>query len=86
VASAAPVAPLPPAVNVVPPVAAVDLANHPATTASVAARTDDPLRLTPPEEIPTPVEAKADAGRSIRTVGDDVFSAARSVIHAVIPR
>jgi hypothetical protein len=89
-ASAVPVAPLPPAVNVAPSVAPapVDLSSHPVTTASVPPRGDDPLRPTPPAEIPASerIEASADSGRSIRTVGDDVFSAARSVIHAVIPR
>jgi hypothetical protein len=89
-ASAVPVAPLPPAVNVAPSVAPapVDLSSHPVSTASVPPRGDDPLRPTPPAEIPASerIEASADSGRSIRTVGDDVFSAARSVIHAVIPR
>jgi hypothetical protein len=83
VASAAPAA-LPPAITVAP----VDSASHPATTASVPARTGDPLRPTPPAEIPEGerIDASADSGRSIRTVGDDVFSAARSMFHAVIPR
>uniref|UniRef100_Q07J64 Uncharacterized protein n=1 Tax=Rhodopseudomonas palustris (strain BisA53) TaxID=316055 RepID=Q07J64_RHOP5 len=86
---AAPVAQLPPAVNIAPPaLAAVDTANHPTTTASVPVRTGDPLRPTPPAEIPVGerIDASADSGRSIRTVGDDVVSAARSVFHAVVPR
>jgi hypothetical protein len=89
VVSAVPVAQLPPAVNIAPPAAAaVDTANHPTTTASVPARSGDPLRPTPPAEIPVGerIDASADPGRSIRTVGDDVVSAARSVFHAVIPR
>ena len=81
----APIAPLPPAVTLAPVVA--EPSSHPATTASVPARTDDPLRPTPPAEIPGERnDASADSGRSIRTVGDDVVSAARTVFHAVIPR
>jgi hypothetical protein len=66
-------------------------ANAPYTTA----RADDPRRPTPPADIPyvqPPLDLRADATEPSpaphrRTnVAEDVLSAAKSVLHAVIPR
>jgi hypothetical protein len=56
------------------------------------ARTEDPLRPTPPADIPSsrPLDLRADAAEPVAhqrtTVAEDVLSAAKSVFHAVLPR
>jgi hypothetical protein len=59
----------------------------------IAARVDDPRRPTPPADIPyaqPPLDLRADATEPLPlrrpTVAEGVLSAARSVLHAVIPR
>jgi hypothetical protein len=95
-AAPAPVPPLPPAIVVATP----GEGYNPGTTGSVrplyppAARVDDPLRPTPPADIPTasrPMELHAETAASlpehknVATVAEDVLSAAKSVFHAVLP-
>jgi hypothetical protein len=56
------------------------------------ARSDDPLRPTPPADIPDPrpLDLRADAvdspaqGRT--SVAEDMLSAAKSVFHSVLPK
>jgi len=69
--------PLPPAVAVMPP---------PGEAAPAQARSDDPSRLTPPAEIPSrPLDLRA-RGHEGGSVAEEVVSAARSVLQAVVPR
>jgi hypothetical protein len=93
VATAAPMQPLPPAINVAPRDAEpVDVGT--ATAASpgysgpaAAVRYDDSLRLSPPAEIPGARPIDLQARSSIHnSVTEDVLSAAKSVFHAVVPR
>ncbi|MBB5047448.1 hypothetical protein HNR60_002203 [Rhodopseudomonas rhenobacensis] len=89
----APASLTPPPAAVTPPVAAsnpVEPLNRPVTILppptpayAQASNPHDPQRPTPPADIPESSDARADAGRS---VGDDMFSAAKSVFHAVVPR
>jgi hypothetical protein len=61
-----------------------------------AARIDDPLRPTPPADIPAtgspsrPLDLHAEMterpAREHTTVAEDVLSAAKSVFHAVLPK
>ncbi len=58
-----------------------------------AAPTDDPLRPTPPADIPTapPLDLRAEAAepppaRPHTNVAEDMLSAAKSVFHAVLPK
>jgi hypothetical protein len=91
-----PVPPLPPAIVVATP----GESYNPGTTGSVrplyppVARVDDPLRPTPPADIPAasrPMELHAETAASlpehknVATVAEDVLSAAKSVFHAVLP-
>ena len=79
---AAPIAPMAP----VPPTAGPAITSSvpsPPEPIAAAPHREEASRLTPPAEIPGGRRSDADAGRS---VGDDVLSAAQSVIHAVIPR
>lgn len=79
-APAAPPAPssvqaLPPAVAVIPP---------PGEAAAAQVKSDDPLRPTPPAEIPSrPLDLHA---RGPGSVAEEVVSAAKSVFQAVVPR
>ena len=92
----APVLPLPPAIVVATP----GEGYNPGTTGSVrplyapVARGDDPLRPTPPADIPAasrPMELHAETAvsvpehKNVVTVAEDVLSAAKSVFHAVLP-
>jgi hypothetical protein len=70
------VQPLPPAVTVMPP---------PVDAAVAQAKSDDPSRPTPPAEIPSrPLDLRArhDGG----SVAEEVVSAAKSMLQAVVPR
>jgi hypothetical protein len=60
---------------------------------ATSARIDDPLRPTPPADIPPPrpLDLRADAAeeptaRKHATVADDVLSAAKSVFQSVLPK
>ncbi len=71
------VQPLPPAVAVMPP---------PGEAAPAQARSDDPSRPMPPAEIPSrPLDLRA-RGHEGGSVAEEVVSAARSVLQAVVPR
>jgi hypothetical protein len=80
VASAPAVQPLPPPIVVATP------------PAQLSARLDDPLRPTPPADIPPPrpldlrADASEPAARDHTTVADDMLSAAKSVFQAVLPK
>ncbi len=80
------VQPLPPAVNVAPPPSEAAVAAPPApfpVPVQSEARADA-SRLTPPADIPSqPMDLRAKQGRT--SVTDEVFSAAKSVFHAVVP-
>jgi hypothetical protein len=58
----------------------------------LSARLDDPLRPTPPADIPPPrpldlrADASEPAARDHTTVADDMLSAAKSVFQAVLPK
>ena len=75
--SAQPLAqPLPPAAPVTPP----------GETASVPAQPGDPSRPTPPAEIPSrPIDLRA-RGHDGGSVAEEVVSAAKSMLQAVVPR
>jgi len=82
-AQTASIRPLPPPITVAAPPA-----DAPASTASI--RNDDPSRPTPPAEIPPPppIDLRADASKlAARTnnMAQDVFHAAKSMFHAVLP-
>jgi hypothetical protein len=58
---------------------------------AAGSRNDDPRRLTPPADIPTPpldlrAEAAVPSERGHTNVAEDVLSAAKSVFHAVLPK
>jgi hypothetical protein len=92
----------PPAVRPLPPPITVSTPGTDAAASSPlsppyasSTRTDDPLRPTPPADIPVPVaspplDLRADAGGSMsreRTnVADEMLSAAKSMFHAVLPK
>jgi hypothetical protein len=93
--SAPQVRPLPPPIMVSTPTAET----FEPTTGSVpmkppyaAARIDDPLRPTPPADIPAsrPLDLHAEAAdpatREHTNVAEDMLSAAKSVFHAVLPK
>jgi hypothetical protein len=95
--SASPVRPLPPPIMVSTPSSeTLDPAASPQTKPPyAAARADNPSRPTPPADIPPspasqPLDLHAEAaGPSARehtTVAEEVFSAAKSVFHAVLPK
>jgi hypothetical protein len=86
--------PLPPAITVATPSAEgynSGTMGSPRPPYPPIARADDPLRPTPPADIPTaspPMDLHAEATASVpehKTVADDVMSAAKSVFHAVLP-
>jgi hypothetical protein len=90
------VRPLPPPIMVsTPPADAVDSpASQPRPPyAANATRGDDPLRPTPPAEIPTarpPLDLRAEMAppreKEKTSVADDMLSAAKSVFHSVLPK
>ena len=88
--------PLPPPIMVsAPPADAVDpAASQPRPPYASNPRADDPLRPTPPAEIPTarpPLDLRAEMAppreKTEKTsVADDMLSAAKSVFHSVLPK
>jgi hypothetical protein len=91
-APAQPVQPLPPPIMVSTPPSGDG--HNPNATVSLRppfARVDDPRRPTPPADIPTaspPMDLHTEATASTPahlTVAQDVLSAAKSVLHAVLP-
>jgi hypothetical protein len=90
------VRPLPPPIMVSTPAGDTFEAatgSAPAKPPYAAARTDDPLRPTPPADIPAarpPLDLHADAAdpstRQHTNVAEDMLSAAKSVFHAVLPK
>ena len=80
--------PLPPPITVAVPTAGTPGSSEPANspfTSSV--RIDDPLRPTPPADIPSappsrPIDLHADG----KKVAEDMLSAAKSMFHAVLPK
>jgi hypothetical protein len=89
VATAPALRPLPPPIMVSTPPA--DSVDQQARAPSTNARSDDPLRPTPPAEIPTsrpPLDLRAEMAppREKTSVAEDVLSAAKSVFHAVLPK
>jgi hypothetical protein len=92
-ASAPPIRPLPPPIMVSTP--SGETFDPVASSQPKAVRADDPLRLTPPADIPPspasrPLDLHADAAeppaQEHTTVAEDVLSAAKSVFHAVLPK
>jgi hypothetical protein len=90
------VRPLPPPIMVSTPAGdAFATGSVPARPPYAAARIDDPMRPTPPADIPDsipasrPLDLHADAVdppvRAHTTVAEDMLSAAKSVFHAVLP-
>src|SRR5262249_27193251 len=87
--AASPVRPLPPPITISTPGGDGYGGSNPATTASV--RNDDPNRLTPPADIPTPPPldlraAASDANNRAKNVAEDMLSAAKSMFHTVLPQ
>jgi hypothetical protein len=81
------IAPLPPAVTIAPASTPGEAYSASASITSASARPPaDLLRPTPPADIPRPLDLQADAAPPRSSVTEDVLSAARSVIHAVLPR
>ena len=77
--------PLPPPITVAVPGAGSPVAVNPPYTGSV--RIDDPLRPTPPADIPTaPPSRPLDLHADGKTVAEDMLSAAKSMFHAVLPK
>jgi len=80
--------PLPPPITVAVPGAGTPGATAPANppyTSSV--QIDDPLRPTPPADIPTaPPSRPLDLHADGKTVAEDMLSAAKSMFHAVLPK
>jgi hypothetical protein len=80
--------PLPPPITVAVPGAGTPGAPvpvNPSYTGSV--RIDDPLRPTPPADIPTaPPSRPLDLHADGKTVAEDMLSAAKSMFHAVLPK
>ncbi len=88
----APAAPSGPAPSLQPLPPPILVSNPPVETVQtkpLAARGDDPLRPTPPADIPDPrpLDLHADAipPKPRTTVADDVLSAAKSMFHSVLP-
>jgi hypothetical protein len=86
------VRPLPPPIMVSTP-AGDTFGSAPAKPPYAAARIDDPLRPTPPADIPAarpPLDLHADAAdpstHQHTNVAEDMLSAAKSVFHAVLPK
>jgi hypothetical protein len=86
------VRPLPPPIMVSTP-AGDTFESAPAKPPYAAARIDDPLRPTPPADIPAarpPLDLHADAAdpstHQHTNVAEDMLSAAKSVFHAVLPK
>jgi hypothetical protein len=86
---------VPPAIRPLPPpiTVAVPGAGTPASSGSVnppytsSVRIDDPLRPTPPADIPTaPPSRPLDLHADGKTVAEDMLSAAKSMFHAVLPK
>jgi hypothetical protein len=78
----------PPIVVTAPPEIA-----EPKAPYNAAARVEDPLRPTPPAEIPTArppldlrAEATAEPPKQRTNIGEDMLSAAKSMFHAVLPK
>ena len=88
--------PLPPPIMVsAPPADAIDpAASQPRPPYAANARTDDPLRPTPPAEIPTarpPLDLRAEMAppreKTEKTsVVDDMLSATKSMFQTVLPK
>jgi len=82
------ISPLPPPITVAAPTAGTPGSSEPANppyTSSV--RIDDPLRPTPPADIPTaPPSRPLDLHADGKTVAEDMLSAAKSMFHAVLPK
>jgi len=80
--------PLPPPITVAVPGAGTPgspISVNPPYTGSV--RIDDPLRPTPPADIPTaPPSRPLDLHADGKTVAEDMLSAAKSMFHAVLPK
>jgi hypothetical protein len=87
--SAPQVRPLPPPIMVSTPAAETF---EPTKPPYAGARIDDPLRPTPPADIPAsrPLDLHAEAAdpstREHTNVAEDMLSAAKSVFHAVLPK
>ena len=90
------VRPLPPPIVVATPASETfdgPTGSVPANPPYATARADDPRRPTPPADIPyvqPPLDLRAEATepmppRQRTNVAEDVLSAAKSVLHAVIP-
>jgi len=86
---------VPPAIRPLPPpiTVAVPGAGSPASSVPVnppytsSVRIDDPLRPTPPADIPTaPPSRPLDLHADGKTVAEDMLSAAKSMFHAVLPK
>jgi len=95
--AAAPTAPVPVAVPVVPapslqPLPPPILVSAPPADNKPAARADDPLRPTPPADIPdphAPLDLRADAAgppAKRPSVADDVLSATKKLFNSVLPK
>jgi hypothetical protein len=87
------VRPLPPPIMVsAPPTDPFDPpASHPRPPYAANAKAEDPMRPTPPAEIPTarpPLDLRAEMAppREKTSVADDMLSAAKSVFHSVLPK
>jgi hypothetical protein len=91
-AGVSPVRPLPPPIAVAAPPTDGNNAGSPPYTASI--RNDDPNRLTPPAEIPSPppLDLRAAANEATtakeraKAVAEDMLSAAKSMFHTVVPQ
>jgi hypothetical protein len=89
---ASPVRPLPPPIAVAAPPADGNNFGSPPYTASI--RNDDPNRITPPAEIPSPppLDLRAAANEAAtakdraKAVAQDMLSAAKSMFHTVLPQ
>ena len=92
VAAPAPVVTAPP-IQPLPPPILVSTPPDESPAKPPAARSDDPLRPTPPADIPDPrppLDLRADAvdgpARERTNVAEDVLSAAKSMFHSVLPK
>jgi hypothetical protein len=87
-----PVRPLPPPIAVAAPPADGNVAGSPPYTASIG--NDDPNRPTPPADIPSPppldlraaAHEASNARERAKAVAEDMFSAAKSMFHTVLPQ
>jgi hypothetical protein len=83
---------LPPPIMVsTPPSESFNQGSQPKPPYAASVGTDDPLRPTPPADIPLsrpPLDLRAEAAepRERPTVADDMLSAAKSVFQAVVPK